>query len=247
MRTAVLTATLLAALLRPAPREARACGNSYTHFYLLSSTTRELDAAERALLQGTFVTVVRTADRLVHLTTEGRALRSFPRSFREANSLGADRWEANLPDEGMDLDGLPAAAPDAVAPITVRARLLRAIGIARRDGQFNTELTPLRRATPAQREARFQTALDDIAAAVAANPTDTRARAYQAEIRARRAPGEHAAARIILRDLARRDVLSDPWSWAQLARIEDNDAARAAALARCTAMAGRNAARACVP
>lgn len=247
MRTAVLTATLLAALLRPAPREARACGNSYTHFYLLSSTTRELDAAERALLQGTFVTVVRTANLLVHLTTEGRALRSFPRSFRTENSLGADRWEANLPDEGIDVDRLPAAAPDAVAPITVRARLLRAIALARRDGQFNSELTPLRRATPAQREARFQTALDDVAAAVAANPTDTRARAYQAEIRARRAPGEIPAARIILRDLARRDVLSDPWSWAQLARLEDNDAARAAALARCTAMAGRNAARACVP
>ncbi|MFO0629801.1 MAG: hypothetical protein U0325_29770 [Polyangiales bacterium] len=247
MRTAVLTATLLAALLRPAPREARACGNSYTHFYLLSSTTRELDAAERALLQGTFVTVVRTANLLVHLTTEGHALRTFPRSFRTDNSLGADRWEANLPDEGIDIDALPAAAPDAVAPITVRARLLRAIGIARRDGQFNAELTPLRRANPAQREARFQTALDDIAAAVAANPTDTRARAYQAEIRARRAPGEIPAARIVLRDLARRDVLSDPWSWAQLARIEDNDAARAAARARCTAMAGRNAARACVP
>lgn len=247
MRTAVLTATLLAALMCPAPHEARACGNSYTHFYLLSSTTRELDAAERALLQGTFVTVVRTADLLVHLTTEGRALRSFPRSFRAENSLGADRWEANLPDEGIDVDALPAAAPDAVAPITVRARLLRAIAIARRDGQFNSELTPLRRATPAQREARFQTALDDIAAAVAANPTDTRARAYQAEIRARRAPGEIPAARTILRDLARRDVLSDPWSWAQLARIEDNDAARAAALARCTAMAGRNAARACAP
>lgn len=247
MRTAALTATLLTALLAPTAREARACGNSYTHFYLLSSTTRELDAAERALLQGTFVTVVRTANLLVHLTTEGRALRSFPRSFREDNSLGADRWEANLPDEGIDVDALPAAAPDAVAPITVRARLLRAIGIARRDGQFNSELTPLRRANPAQREARFQTALDDIAAAVAANPTDTRARAYQAEIRARRAAGEIPAARVILRDLARRDVLSDPWSWAQLARIEDNDAARAAALARCTAMAGRNATRACVP
>lgn len=247
MRITFVTAALIAALLHPAARDARACGNSYTHFYLLSSATRELDAAERALLQGSHVSVVRAANQLVHLSTEGRALRSFPRSFREENSLSADRWEANLPDEGIDVDALPAAAPDAVAPITVRARMLRGIAIARRDGQFNSELTPIRRATASQRAARFQTALDDLAAAVAANPTDARARAYQAEARARRDPSERANALVVLRDLARRDVLSDPWSWAQLARLEDNDAARAAALARCTAMAGRNAARACVP
>lgn len=247
MRTALLTATLLASLLYPTARDARACGNSYTHYYLLSSATRQLDAAERALLLGSFGPVVATANRVVTVTAEGRPLRSFPRSFREGNNLAPNQWEAEVSDEAVDGAALPAAAPDAVAPITVRARMLRGIAIARRDGQFNAALTPIRRASASQREARYQMALDDLAAAVAANPTDTRARAYQAEARARHDPSERAGALTVLRDLARRDVLSDPWSWAQLARLEDNDAARAAALARCTAMAGRNAARACVP
>ncbi len=247
MRTAVLTATLLASLLHPTARDARACGNSYTHFYLLSSATRELDAAERALLQGSLRTVVATSNRVATITTSGRPLRSFPREFRDRHHLARDQWEAPIDDDALDGTALPAAAPDAVAPITVRARMLRGIAIARMNGMLNSLLAPNPRTTPSQREARFRIALDDLAAAVSANPTDTRARAYQAEIRARRAPGEHAAARIILRDLARRDVLSDPWSWAQLARLEENEAARAAALSRCTAMAGRSAARACVP
>lgn len=247
MRAAALIATLLVSLLCPAAREVRACGNSYTHYYLLSAATRELDAAERSLLQGSFGPVVATTNRLVTITSAGRALRSFPRRFREDNGVAPNQWEAEVSDETVDSAALPAAAPDAVAPITARARLLRGIAIARRDGQFNSVLTPIRRATPSQREARFQMALADVAAAVAANPTDTRALAYQAEIRARRAPDERSGALVTLRDLARRDVLSDPWSWAQLARLEDNDAARAAALARCAAMAGRNAARACVP
>ena len=188
-----------------------------------------------------------TTSRVVTLSTDGRALRSFPRHFREGNNLAPDQWEASIDAESGNTENLPAAAPDAVAPITARARLLRGIAIARMNGMLNSLLAPNPRATPSQREARFQIALGDAAAAVAANPTDPRALAYQAEVRARHAPAQRAAALATLRGLAQRDVLSDPWSWAQLARLEDNDAARAAALARCTAMAGRNAARACVP
>ncbi len=253
-----LTALVLAVSLSLAPVSATiACGNSYTQYYVLSGATRSLDAAERSLLMGFPSATVAAADRVAGLAATGTALRSFPSSFREAQNIAASDWYAEVNDMAVDSwtsDGpenhpreLPAAPAGSNTSLAARARMLRGIAIARMNGQLNSRLTPIRRATAEQRAARFQFALDDLAAALAANPTDARVQAYQAEARARLDPSNNAQALTTLRSLAQRDVLFDPWSWAKLARLEDNDAARAAALARCTAMAGANARRACVP
>jgi len=240
----ISVAALVASLAAREP--AAACGNSYTHYYLLSGARSQLESAERLLARAQLSSALRLVHPVATTASEGTAVRSLSAALRETSGAAPGDWHVNAPDEAVETP--PPAAPVADAnALLARARLLRGIIIARMNGQLNSTLTPLRRATPAQREARFQFALADLDAAVAANPTDPRALAYQAEARARRDPSGAAAARTVLRGLAQRDVLADPWSWAALARLEEDPAQRAAALARCTALAGRNAASACVP
>lgn len=236
---------LVASLAASAP--AAACGNSYIQYYVLSGARAQLESAERLLARGQLAAALRPAHEVVAAATEGTAVRSLSAALRQDNRIAAGAWRASVSEE------MPQASPPTAAPaadstaLLARARLLRGITIARMNGQLNSALTPLRRATPAQREARFQFALANLDAAVAANPTDPRALAYQVEARARRDPSAAAASRAALRSLAERDVLADPWSWAALARLEEDPARRAAALTRCAALAGRNAATACVP
>jgi len=245
MKPTVSVVALVASLAASAP--AAACGNNYIQYDVLSGARAQLDAAERLLARGQLAAALRPAHEVVTAATEGTAVRSLSAALRQDNGIPTGAWHASV-GEDMPQASPPTAAPavDANA-LLARARLLRGITIARMNGQLNSTFTPIRRATPAQREARFQFALADLDAAVAANPTDPRALAYQAEARARRDPSAAAAARAALRSLAERDVLADPWSWAALARLEEDPARRAAALSRCADLAGRNAASACVP
>jgi len=248
MRHLLSAALFTCALTLAAPTAPSACGNSYIHYYLLSGATRALQATEAALLAGRFGGAVASSNQIATVVEQGTPVRTFPGSFRgDFRDRIEGGWHININEAELGDRTLPEAPRSEREPLHARARMLRGIAIARMNGQLNSVLTPLRRATAEQREARFQFALADLAAARAANPTDPRAEAYEAEARARHTPGPNPAALATLRGLGARDVLADPWSWAALARLEDNEAARTAALARCTAMAGRNAARACVP
>ncbi len=231
------------------PSRADACGNSYTQYYVLSGAREALEGAERALSRGAASVAMSAANRVANVAGRATPVRSITSAMRAVseNENGSAPWEARVSDDAYEGPTPQAAsAADGVA-LAARARMLRGISIARMDGQLNSVLTPIRRATASQREARFQFALADLAAAVAADPTAPRAQAYQAEAQARRDPSGVDAARTTLRQLAQRDVLPDAWSWAMLARLETDPAARAQALVRCNALAGRNAARACVP
>ena len=247
MRRSVLATLVSLSITFASLAVSQACGNSYVQFYVLSSARQALNNAERALTQGNFGAVVAAANNVTTTAQGGTPVRAFPPSFRSDMSVPAADWRVSVNSDDTDHLNLPEAPPADGVALIARGRMLRGIAIARMNGQLNSVLTPIRHAMPPQREARFVFALADLDAAVAANPTDPRAQAYQAEARARHDAAGVVAALATLRSLAQRDLLVDPWSWAELARIEDNDAARTQALARCAAIAGGGAAHICVP
>ncbi len=245
-RSQLTLALCLALATTSSPTAAPACGNMYIDYYTISGARAQLDSAELALARGNLTTALRIAHNVVQISSEGTAVASITRAMRDAAETTQGRWMIHANEMAVDTTAVRTAPAAESNAITARARLLRGITIARMNGQLNSVLTPLVRATASQRNARFQMALADVNAALQASPSDPRAQAYVAEVRSRNDPSTgDAEARTTLRSLAQRDLLADAWSWALLSRLESDPATRAQHLARCQTIAGGNARSVC--
>lgn len=132
--------------------------------------------------------------------------------------------------------------------LITRSRWITALAVVRLGGNVPISRRAARRGVVRGRQGRsLQWALGHLQAIEAERPGDLRVRAAVAEAMAR-IPAHRAAARSTLMDLAQRDLLPTPQSYAALLRLLDADQDREAwdrALERCLSMAAGDASRIC--
>ncbi len=228
-----LVAIACAAAISLAPaNQAQACLNEYARVYLLPRAVRTAERIESALAEGNARAAARDAIEL-YQAVQGEAYQSS--DWVEDGELYGD-----APEMG-DSYGVEADAAETSA-LRRRAEVLYAVSVARVDGQITRANRLARRVSPSIRAEALAKAMDAIGTPLATNPREV---AYHAELLSVAEPSRANEAKRALEDLARRDLLTDPFSYRALAVLTTDTTRRAELVTRCETMASRRGARAC--
>ncbi len=204
------------------PRAARACGNTIT--LTVDELARRVTAAEKLLTAGNTVGAVQSL-RFALAVARGTASRG-----------GFGGYELT-----SDVRAQPAVR------IRVRAERLFALAVVRRDGLVDRRRLRAGWVPDAVRAANFVWAEGVLGAALRDAPAAPEAIAHHAEALAR-LPNRANDAASALRELDRRDLMPDAWSYAVLARLSEagrDTATRDRAAALCVTLAGEHADAVC--